>query len=237
MANYDVFAKFYDKAMGPRIASTKRIFDLIKKHNPDSEKILELACGTGAVLKPLSKHYLVSGLDLSKSMLKIAKKNIPHATLYHKSMTRFRLPEKFDTILCLFDSINHLLTFEQWENVFINAHSHLRDNGIFIFDMNTREKLQTISTSRPVVLRFGKNLMIMSVTSADGNITDWDICVFEHKQYDTYRRWNDHAKEISFPTKQVEEKLRQIYRKVWIDTAEIKRFNGSDGRVYFCCKK
>lgn len=237
MTNYDVFARFYDKAMGDRTATVNRILDLVKKYNPKSKTVLELACGTGAILKALSGFYDIHGIDISKGMLAIAKKTAPKAKLSHHSMVGFKLSEKFDVILCLFDSINHLLTFRHWENVFRKAHEHLNDGGLFIFDMNTQKKLEALSTFRPAVVNLGKDLMIMTVTSTDEKLTNWDIVVFEHKATNRYQRWQDNAKEISFPGKQVEKRLRQIYKKVWIQPAEIKRFNSSDGRLYFCCQK
>ena len=224
--------------MGDRSGTVNRILNFIKNYNPKSKKILELACGTGAILKPLSKHFdVLYGIDISGEMLANAKKNAPKARLSHQNMVGFKLPEKFDVVLCLFDSINHLLTFSHWENVFLNAYKHLNDNGLFIFDMNTQGKLKAISAFRPAVTDLGKNVIIMKVTSPDGKITDWDISVFEHTRKNNYIRWQDRAKEISFPAKRVEKKLRRIYRRVWVESAELKRFNGSPGRLYFCCQK
>ena len=36
-------------------------------------------------------------------------------------MTRFDLGETFDVVLCVFDSINHLVRFSDWERVFDRA--------------------------------------------------------------------------------------------------------------------
>jgi cyclopropane fatty-acyl-phospholipid synthase-like methyltransferase len=38
---------------------------LIRLHKPKARTLLELACGTGAILKVLAKSYDVAGLDLS----------------------------------------------------------------------------------------------------------------------------------------------------------------------------
>ena len=42
---------------------------LIRQHKPKARTLLELACGTGAILKILAKSYDVAGLDVSPQML------------------------------------------------------------------------------------------------------------------------------------------------------------------------
>jgi SAM-dependent methyltransferase len=237
MTNYNVFAKFYDLAMGDRRSHSTIVLKLIAKHNPKSKKILELACGTGSILKPLSKKYKVYGLDISKGMLDIARGKVPEAVLSSQSMVDFKIAEKFDVIYCVFDSINHLPAFAQWENVFRNAHKHLNPGGLFIFDMNTQEKLKVISSSLPIVRNLGKAVMVMAVTPGEKGTTNWDITVFEHMAGNNYRRWDDKAKEISFPVEKVEAKLKRLYREIKIIPAEKNSFNGEDGRIFFCCKK
>lgn len=66
MTNYDKFFKFYDQVMGDREKSSKDILNYIQECAPKAKKVLELACGTGSVLKYLAEKYEVYGLDLSK---------------------------------------------------------------------------------------------------------------------------------------------------------------------------
>jgi cyclopropane fatty-acyl-phospholipid synthase-like methyltransferase len=84
-----------------------------------------LACGTGSVLKHLAKHYDVCGFDLSKEMLSIARHKVPRARLLRQGMVSFCLAERFDAICCVFDSINHVLTFADWKRLFATVHQHL----------------------------------------------------------------------------------------------------------------
>lgn len=59
-------------------------------------------------------------------------------------MANFELDKKFDVILCIFDSINHLVDFEQWELTFDSVKAHLNDDGVFIVDINTVYKMERI---------------------------------------------------------------------------------------------
>jgi predicted TPR repeat methyltransferase len=69
----------------------------------------------------LQRRYRVKGLDLSEKMREIAAAKVPKARLVHSDMRRFDLGEAFDVVLCVYDSINHLMTFEEWEAVFDRA--------------------------------------------------------------------------------------------------------------------
>ena len=67
---------------------------LIRRHKPKARTLLELACGTGAILKILAKSYDVAGLDVSPQMLALARKKLPHVRFYRKDMVRFDLAAK-----------------------------------------------------------------------------------------------------------------------------------------------
>lgn len=166
MASYDTFGKFYDAIMGDRAKATQRLRGFIRKATPKAKNILELACGTGSVLKHFSKHYHVHGLDLSKQMLSIAKKKVPQAKLSRKNMVTFQLRQRFDVICCVFDSMNHVSSFSDWEALFRNVRQHLLTGGVFVFDINTQKKLNRLIAEPAWVHRFGNNFLIMKVTGA-----------------------------------------------------------------------
>src|SRR5438876_4557880 len=141
MPSYDVFAPFYDAVQGDRAQHARYLCSLIRKHAPRARTVLELACGTGSILKQLWTHYEVTGLDLSEEMLEIAAEKVPGVPLFRGDMTSFDLGVRFDVVLCVYDSINHLLRFDEWKAVFARAHKHLDDGGVFISDINTKRKL------------------------------------------------------------------------------------------------
>ena len=236
MADYDVFANFYDSVMGDRAATTQFLQNLIQTSNPQAEKILELACGTGSVLKLLAKSYQVFGLDLSKSMLALAKRKVPQATLYRRDMITFHLRERFDAILCVFDSINHVLRFSDWRRVFANCYRHLNVGGVFIFDINTQRKLARHIAEPTWVHKFGKNFLLMDVTDAGHGISNWNIIVFEWTGSRQYRLHEENIKEVSFPAKVVRKALWEFGSVKVIDT-DRKRPSEKSERLYFVCTK
>jgi SAM-dependent methyltransferase len=137
MVAYEVFGRFYDAVMGDRAVAAEHLRQLIRATKPNATKVLELGCGTGSVLKSLQRDYVVSGLDASERMLSIARRKVPEAKLFRQDMVDFRIDDKFDVIVCVFDSINHVRRFSDWKRLFANVRRHLWPGGCLIFDINT----------------------------------------------------------------------------------------------------
>lgn len=182
MPAYEQFARFYDAVMddpGPRAT---RVLEFVRHYRPDATSLLELGCGTGSILVRLTVDppLRLTGLDRSPEMLAIAAQKVPGARLVEGDMASFSLDERFDVVACVFDSLNHLLTFEEWQSMFDAAHRHLTEGGLLVFDVNTVGELRRLGNEPPWVYDFGENVMIMDVDFADDGISWWDIQIFEH---------------------------------------------------------
>src|ERR1017187_10557838 len=118
---YARFAGFYDQVMGDRSADIGRTRDYIKRYRPAARSLLELGCGTGAVLAGLTEEpsvtgggLSVTGVDLSQEMLAAAARSVPAARLVHADVTSFSLRTRFDVAICVFDTLNHLPSLQAW---------------------------------------------------------------------------------------------------------------------------
>src|SRR6266705_1356343 len=76
-----------------------------------------------------------------------------------KNMLTFHSQLKFDVICCVFDSMNHVASFTHWKQLFGNVHQHLSAGGVFIFDINTQNKLDRHIAEPAWVHRFGDNFL------------------------------------------------------------------------------
>ncbi|MBI3934249.1 MAG: class I SAM-dependent methyltransferase [Acidobacteria bacterium] len=223
--------------MGDGAKSAELLRGLIERHHPEARTVLELACGTGSLLVHLGRHYEVSGLDLSPRMLAIAKKKLPAVRLTRQNMTSFRFRERFDVILCVFDSINHLPHFDEWKETFRSAQRHLAEDGIFVFDINTRKKLTRLIAGPPWVHTFGRNVLVMEVTDAGGGISNWNIKVFEGIGKGRYQLHEENIPEVSFPLEEVAGAAREIFSRVKVIDIQRKRPSKESERLFFvCCK-
>ena len=91
--------------------------------------------------------YQVTGVDLSEEMLTVAydkavalEDNRPF--FVRQSMQRLRLPEPVDWVLCCLDSINYLTDPAACRETFRRVYRALKPGGVFLFDVNTPEKLR-----------------------------------------------------------------------------------------------
>jgi SAM-dependent methyltransferase len=237
LPSYDVFAPFYDAVQGDRARHARYLRSLIKRHAPRARTLLELACGTGSILKQLWTHYDVTGLDLSEEMLEVASEKVPGIPLFRGDMRTFELGERFDVVLCVYDSINHLLRFDEWKAVFTGAHRHLNDNGVFIFDINTQRRLSEGAGRPPMVEWFGDaNLMLLEITGAGRGVVNWGARVFERVADDEYRLHSEDIPEISFPPERIRAALEKLFSRVWIYDAQRSRPTAKSERLHFVCR-
>jgi len=132
---YKRLAWIYDKIYA-EIFPYREIFDLVdevlRKHGCD--KILEVACGTGHLMEILERNaYQVTGLDISKEMLEIAKKR-SKGRLIRQDMRDIKVGEVFDALICLGRSFTYMITDDDVEKALKGFNRALRDGGGLIFD-------------------------------------------------------------------------------------------------------
>lgn len=234
MRSYDVFAPFYDEVMGDRTRGAAFAHSLIQRHHPGARTILELACGTGAILEQLRSTYEVAGLDASKAMLEVAARRLPGVRLFHEDMRRFTLRESFDVILCLFDSMNHLLRFREWEAVFDRAHRHLGERGILIFDVNTERMLAALAEEPAYTAWFrGESLLHVDVVASGSGVYTWKVRVFDRRRELEYRLQAEDIPEVAFSADRIKTSLARRFRAVRVYDPERTRPTTRSLRLYF----
>jgi SAM-dependent methyltransferase len=209
--------------------------ELVARHRPSARTALELACGTGSILKQLGADYELVGLDRSPEMLAIAAEKVPGIRLVEADMTDFRLDERFDVVLCVYDSLNHLLDFAQWEAVFDRAHEHLVDGGIFVFDVNTERRLTALAGERALATEFGDgHLLVIDVRRGDAaNVVTWDVRVYEHEGGARYVLHAEEIVEAAFPRERIAASLGERFRRVAVHDARRKRPSPASERLHF----
>ena len=239
MASYDLFACHYDTVTGDSAAETAFVDRLIKHANRNALTLLEVACGTGSIIAPLAGQYQVSGLDIAPGMLALARHKLPEGTpLYEDDMSRFRLKEKFDAIICIYHGVNHLLDFSAWENFFDCIDRHLNEGGVFVFDICTVGNLQMMAHLPKEVQQFGDNYLVTRVRTDDEVIFDWHIEVFELQRSGRYSLLTEVISTVSFPLGQIRDALCERFTDVRIiDSAGNAVTEDTGNRTWFVCTK
>jgi len=232
--SYRMYAPVYDRLNGSREARIWHIQCLIDQYAPRAHTILELACGTGSILEGLRPGYELTGLDISPAMLKVARQKLPTVHFVQTSMTHFALKHSFDVIFCTFNSLNHLLTLEDWQATFESAAKHLRKGGIFLFDVSTYERLAEASTDAPRTAVYPDNERITTYVSkqAGGQFT-WHLKVERAGQPERTER----VLLQTFPPEQIVQMLRPNFTAIAVPSDPHQVTAEDKGRSYYVCKK
>ena len=95
------------------------------------QSLLHLGCGGGRNDFTFQKHFAVTGVDISKEMLALAKEMNPASEYLEGDMRSIRLGRTFDCVVAL-DSVSYMITEDDLNRLFRTAHEHLNPGGIFI---------------------------------------------------------------------------------------------------------
>ncbi|MGL5798372.1 MAG: class I SAM-dependent DNA methyltransferase [Cetobacterium sp.] len=140
---YKNFSKVYDKFMQHCDYNewAELVKEKIKESGVEGKKLLDLGCGTGETLLRLKDEFECSGVDLSVDMLTIANKKLKNkgVKLFVGDMREFNTGETYDIIVSLFDTVNHLTSLEDLEDLMKSIYASLNPGGVYIFDVINRD--------------------------------------------------------------------------------------------------
>jgi len=239
MDNYEVFAPFYDAVLGGRKERvTEYIAPLLKEHAPQASSVLEMACGTGNIMGLLKDEYEIAGFDLSPGMVEVAKQKFPNVDISVADMTDFDLGRTYDVILCLFDSINHLASFDEWKKTFICAQKHLNADGILLFDMNTGTQFGMYRGKEPMGRECGDDYALLQcIAGANDNEVFWNFKIFAKEDDGKFTLHEEHIRERTHPMQDVQDALNEIFSSVSVFAEDEDNPSDKTERLYFVCTK
>ncbi len=141
-SDYDPLAWVYNKHWGPRY--TEKVLPVIERlilqELSADARILDLCCGSGQLAQKLiERGFHVTGVDGSEEIVRIARENASAGEFVVDDARTFRFECTYDAALCVFDSLNHILSLDELISVFCNVYSVLQDGGVFLFDLNMEE--------------------------------------------------------------------------------------------------
>lgn len=151
MDAYHALAASYDRLTNDvdYEATVEFYMEILRREGLKPRTCVDLACGTGSVTKLLAERgYSVVGVDMSEEMLTEAQQkvmdldNMPRFVC--QKLQELHLPRAVDMAVCALDSLDYILDPADCEAAIRRTYKVLNPGGIFIFDVNTPEKLRAM---------------------------------------------------------------------------------------------
>ncbi|MEF2175927.1 MAG: methyltransferase domain-containing protein [Candidatus Absconditabacteria bacterium] len=135
--SWGILGKYYDSIFSYKNYSqeSSKIKELISKFKKlPGNKLLDVGCATGSYIDHLKNDYYIYGIDLSNELLKVAKAKHPDITFFSKDISKLKIKQRFDVILCVFDTISYCKTYKEVEELMEVFSYHLNSGGVLIIE-------------------------------------------------------------------------------------------------------
>lgn len=178
------------------------------------KKVCELACGTGNMAIELSSRgYEVTASDISTEMLTEAENKTRNAGLEVRyvcaDMRSFSLYNKADAVLCLLDSMNYLTKPSDFSETLNCVYKSLEDDGLFVFDINSKYKFENIySDNAYVIENEGVLCAWQNFYNPKSKICDFYLSIFTENKDRRYTRTDEHQRERMYTIRSVSKLLK-----------------------------
>lgn len=215
MECYNDFANIYDELINEDIDYelwAEKIIEICDEHNVVKRDYLDLACGTGNFTACIGKKFIfTTALDLSEQMLSIADEKLKEQGIKAKvacqNICSFNLKKKFDLITCGLDSTNYILEEDDLQQYFESVYNHLKDEGLFIFDINTEYKIKNILGNNS--FNFDNNdVVYIWDNELEDDIVNMYLTFFV-KKGQVYYRFDEEHRERAYSEECIEEKIKK----------------------------
>ena len=217
---YGEFAKIYDELINEDInydEMVERILDICSSYNVELNDYSDIVCGTVNVTIRIAKHFKnIYGVDLSEDMLREAFDKFKEAKIKGKiicqDMTELSLNREFDLITSVLDSTNYITDLEGLQNYFKGVHTHLKINGLFIFDVNSYYKLSEILGNN--IYTYSEDEVFYTWENVfEDNLLSMFLTFFV-KKGELYERFEEEHLERAYTEHELEEQLEKANLEV-----------------------
>lgn len=239
MDKYNIFANCYDQLMYD--VDYKGVCDYVlslaaERGIQPPGLAVDLGCGTGKTCLYLAEAgFDMIGVDYAADMLTVARDTIAAAgknvLLLHQDMTDFELYGTVALATCLTDGINHVTDSRKLKRMFYWVHNYLDFDGVFIFDINSEEKLAK-EMGNQVFYQVSEEVSYLWQCQyhTKRKIATFDLTFFIQEPNGLYRKEETVIKERAYSVKELTE---------WLKEAGFVRIqhHRKKNRIYFVCQR
>lgn len=217
MEAYGEFARVYDMFMDNVDYDTWADYlnTQLKKYGVEDGLVLELGCGTGIMTEMLAQAgYDMIGVDNSGEMLAEAmEKRLEsgHDILYLlQDMQEFELYGTVRAVVSVCDSMNYLTEEEDLAQVFKLVNNYLDPGGIFIFDMNTVYKYETLLGDRTIAEnREDGSFIWENCYDPESGINEYALALFLKREDGLYEKHEEFHYQRAYSLEKIKELITE----------------------------
>ena len=216
---------------------------ILNKEKMHPKSAIDLACGTGSVALLLAEKYdRVLGVDLSEEMLTVAFQRAMEAGVQIQftcqPLQQMRLPRAVDLAVCALDGLDYILDPADCKEAIRRVYKALNPGGIFIFDVNTPEKLRAMDGQ--VFLDEDDDVFCVwrGEFDEDTNICSYGMDLFQREGEQWYRSFEEHQ-EYAYSVQQLTDYLKAAgftHIRVYGD-GKLEPPQAGEQRIYFSARK
>ena len=216
---------------------------ILQKENVRPRSAIDLACGTGSVALLLAQQYdRVIGVDMSEEMLTVAQQRAyeqeKRPLFICQMLQQLRLPVAVDLAVCALDGLDYILDPADCKEAIARVYRALNPGGIFIFDVNTPEKLRAMDGQ--VFLDEDDDVYCVWRGEFDeaSNICSYGMDLFQRQGNAWYRSFEEH-REYAYTVEQLTEYLKSAgftHIRVYAD-GKLEAPGAGEQRIYFSARK
>lgn len=221
MEAYTGFAAVYDTFMDniPYKEWCEYLTGLLHDYGVKDGLLLELGCGTGSLTELLADGgYDMIGVDYSEEMLELAMEKRMESgkdILYLcQDMREFELYGTVAAVVSICDCMNYITEPEDLVTVFKLVNNYLDPDGIFIFDLNTEYKYETVMGDTTIAEdREDSSFIWENQYDKDEKINIYDVSIFIKEAGDLYRKYHETHYQRSYSLEEVRQALEEAGMK------------------------
>lgn len=245
MGAYEALAVSYDRLTNDVDYEATVAFyqEILNREGLHPRTAVDLACGTGSVTALLARNGLkVIGVDMSEEMLTVAQQKaaqLPRAPQFIcQRLEQLWLPRGVDLAVCALDSLDYITDPDLCRQAIRRIYKALNPGGIFIFDVNTPEKLRAMDGQ--VFLDEDEDVYCVWRGEFDENtnICSYGMDLFQRRGKLWQRSFEEHQ-EYAYSQQQLTDYLKEAgftHIQVYADRI-LEAPRPGEQRIYFKARK
>ena len=245
MDAYHELAKSYDRLTNDvdYRATVEFYMQILEREGLKPRTAVDLACGTGSVTAILAEQGMdILGVDMSEEMLTVAMEKVmdmeKSPRFICQKLQELHLPRGVDLAVCALDSLDYVTDPADCKEAIRRVYKVLNPGGIFIFDVNTPEKLRAMDGQ--VFLDEDDDVYCVwrGEFDEETNICSYGMDLFQREGNAWYRSFEEH-REYAYSQEQLTQYLKDAgftHIGVYADRLFVAPREGEQ-RIYFKARK